>query len=179
MVRTIMSTVIAAASAVLVVAGATTIAVNAQPREPTGFRDALWGASEQTLRASVAIESCVKNAPTDPDYGERRCYTPLDSLKIGDIPILSGTFYLREDKLVGWMLMYHRNHRALMIDALKQRYGAPTEERRDALRWTGTTTVLSLSSYGDKDFVRAVTKTEIATWTAQRKKAAGKAAGGF
>ena len=144
--------------------------------EPTGFRDIPWGATEKAVRAKVPLGECY--TARQHDFGSRRC-SAKDGLKFGDVLPMGVAFYFREDRLVGWYVLYNRSWHPTMVAALVERYGKPTDEDRTGRTWQGRLAQMTLTNSAESGFLVVATQEEVARRAADRKRAAEKTSKAF
>ena len=143
--------------------------------EPKGFRDVPWGASEDTLRFRVPIQSCDVIDPTV-DFGSRRCRA-AGSVTFGKVTPNAVFFYFRNGMLVAWQITTAPRFRETVAKSLLAKYGAPTTVYKgDHVSWRGSTSDLEFVGGAGQDSLVAVTKAELATREAERQERARRAA---
>ena len=163
--------------AALVLVGGAAAFYALRAREPVGFRDVAWGATEKILRERVPISGCYP-ADVGVDYGTLRCRAD-SAVTIGDVKPTALWFYLRDNELIGWRLAYSSNDRATMIGAIIKRYGEPTEYDTKQATWKGRRAVVQLAMDPYNDVVLVVTTAELAALEVPKRDAVPKAAKGL
>jgi hypothetical protein len=135
--------------------------------EPKGFRDVPWGASEDTLRFRIPIQSCDVIDPTV-DFGSRRCRA-AGSVTFGKVTPNAVFFYFRNDMLVAWQITTAPRFRETVAKSLLAQYGKPTMVYKgDHVTWSGATSDLEFVGGWGQDSLVAVTKAELATRDVER-----------
>jgi hypothetical protein len=143
--------------------------------EPKGFRDVPWGASEDTLRFRIPIQSCDVIDPTV-DFGSRRCRA-AGSVTFGKVIPNAVFFYFRNDMLVAWQITTSPRFRETVAKSLVAKYGKPTMVYKgNHVSWRGATSDLEFVGGPGTDSLVAVTKGELATREAERQERARRAA---
>ena len=143
------------------------VAAYAYAAEPKGFRDVPWGASEETLRFRIPIQSCDVIDPTV-DFGSRRCRA-AGSVTFGHVIPNAVFFYFRNDMLVAWQIITPPRLRERVAKSLIAQYGQPTiVYADDHATWTGQTTDLDFIGTVRADRIVAVTKAELVAHEADR-----------
>jgi len=150
------------------------MAAIAYAKEPDGFRDVPWGASEEMLRLRLPIQSCDVIDPTV-EFGSRRCRAAA-TLTFGDITPNAVFFYFRNDMLVAWQINAAPRFRERIAKSLVAKYGQPTVVYQgDHVTWKGNTCDLDFVGGRTHDQIVAVTKSELTTRDAERQERARRA----
>ena len=151
------------------------VAVIAEAEEPKGFRDVPWGASEDTLRLRIPIQSCEVIDPSV-EFGTRRCRA-AGSVTFGKVIPNAVFFYFRNDMLVAWQITTPPRFRETVAKSLLKQYGAPTiVYKGEQVTWKGRTSDLDFIGGSGQDTLQAVTKAELVTRDAERAERAGRTA---
>jgi hypothetical protein len=143
------------------------IAAIAYAEEPKGFRDVPWGASEETLRFRIPIQSCDVIDPAV-EFGSRRCRAGR-GVTFGDVAPNAVFFYFRNNMLVAWQIITPPRVREQIARSLIAQYGQPTTVYQgDHVTWKGRTSDLDFVGGNLQDKLVAVTKAEVVAREAER-----------
>jgi hypothetical protein len=144
-------------------------------RDPKGFRDVPWGASEETLRFRIPTQSCDVIDPSV-DFGSRRCRAAA-TVTFGKVLPNAVFFYFRNDMLVAWQITTHPQFRETVAKSLMVQYGKPTVVYKgDHVTWKGPTSDLDFVGGAVQDTLLAVTKAELVARDAERQERARRSA---
>jgi len=150
------------------------MAALAYAEEPKGFRDVPWGASEDTLRFRLPIQSCDV-IDSSVDFGSRRCRA-AGSVTFGKVTPNAVFFYFRNDMLVAWQITTAPRFRETVAKSLLAKYGTPTTVYEgNHVTWRGPTSDLEFVGGPGYDSLVAVTNAELATRDAERQERARRA----
>jgi hypothetical protein len=151
------------------------VAALAYAEEPKGFRDVPWGASEDTLRFRIPIQSCDVIDPAV-DFGSRRCRAKT-SVTFGKVTPNAVFFYFRNDMLVAWQITTAPRFRETVAKSLLAKYGTPTIVYKGShVTWKGATSDLDFVGGPGQDSLVAVTKAELVARETERQERARRAA---
>lgn len=153
-----MRTVAAVTAAVMLTCAGAGISTMAHAfNEPDAFRDVPWGASEEVVRQTLTIQTCMET--TTPALGDRLCRTEIT---IAAIPVTAYVWF-RTGGMTAVDLYFSPDRFALIEAAFVERYGPPTERTtepfvtRGGLRdtnarneWVGDKVFIRLSKYVGK-----------------------------
>ena len=147
------------------------IAAIAYAEEPNGFRDVPWGATEETLRFRIPIQSCDVIDPTV-EFGSRRCRAAR-GITFGDVAPNEMFFYFRNNMLVAWQASTPPRVREQVAKSLITKYGQPTTVYQgNHVTWQGRTSDVDFIGGNLGDKVVAVTKAEQVAREAERQERA-------
>ena len=150
-------------SAVLAVGALTAVAAwwYVTSGEPRGFRDVPWEASGAELSVEGGISQCSPSEPAREDLGTSRCRAEAN-VSVENVTLDDLWFYLRDGRLVAWRMRYGGEHHAVMMVALRKRYGRPSTEADTYAVWKlrGGGVVLKRDKF--QDVVTVVSKAEMA-----------------
>jgi len=120
-------------------------ATSAFAEEPTGFLEWPWGTPKDTLESKFLFPRC-KNRPSEPAEP-----AVCGSYQLGDIQILSLRLNFKpDDALSGYVMYFHKDSYAKMLDAATAKFGAPTQPTLWQWQWPSGTTALLRERCGSR-----------------------------
>lgn len=118
-------------------------ATSAFAEEPAGFLEWSWGTPKATLASKFLLPRC-KNRSSEPAEP-----TVCGPYQLGDIEILSLRLNFKpNDALSGYVMYFHKDSYAKMLDAATDKFGATTQHT--VWEWPSGTTALLLERCGGR-----------------------------